>query len=170
MGARLTIKPHLSLDEIRGYYLTSRDVVEQTRWQTILLLSEGVWSEEVAGITGYCVSWVRAVAKRYNEEGPESMQDGRHNNPGAVGMLDATLRNELAAAVEQQHPEEGGVWSGPKVAAWMSRRLGRKVHPQRGWEYMRRIGFTPQRPRPKHPQGDPELQASFQEGAAGPLR
>ena len=169
MGARLKIKPHLTQDEIRGYYLTSCDVVEQTRWQTILLLSEGVPSEEVASVTGYCVPWVRALARRYNHEGPGAMQDGRRDNPGAAAMLDASLRTELAAAVEQP-PEEGGVWSGPKVASWMSRRLGRKVHPQRGWEYMRRMDFTPQRPRPKHPQGNPELQASFQEGAAGPLR
>ena len=78
-------------------------------------------------------------------------------------------REDLVAALEQL-PEEGGVWSGPKVAAWMSRRLGKPVHAQRGWEYMRRVDFTPQRPRPKHPDGDPAAQESFPSGAAGPLR
>ncbi len=168
MGARLQLETHLTPDEIRGYYLTSTDVVEQLRWQVILLLAEGVRSEEVARITGYCTPWVRALARRYNQEGPAAMRDGRHDNPGAVGLLDAPLREELAAAVEQA-PEEGGVWSGPKVAAWMQRRLGRKVHPQRGWEYLRRVDLTPQRPRPKHPDGDPAAQESFQAGAAGPL-
>jgi hypothetical protein len=32
-------------------------------------------------------------------------------------------------------PEDGGCWTGPKVALWMARRLGvERVHPQRGWE------------------------------------
>jgi len=168
MGARLQLKPHLTEDEIRGYYLTSTDVVEQPRWQAILLLAEGVPSEEVARITGYCTPWVRALARRYNQEGPAAMRDGRHDNPGAAGLLDAPLREALTAAVEQA-PDEGGVWSGRKVAAWMEQRLGRKVHPQRGWEYLRRVDMTPQRPRPKHPGGDPAAQESFQAGAAGPL-
>jgi transposase len=168
MGVRLQLKPHLTEDEIRGYYLTSTDVVEQTRWQAILLLAEGAPSEEVARITGYCTPWVRTLARRYNQEGPAAMHDGRHDNPGAAGLLDASLREALATAMKQT-PGAGGLWSGPKVAAWMEQRLGRKVHPQRGWEYLRRADMTPQRPRPKHPGGDPAAQESFQAGAASPL-
>jgi transposase len=168
MGARLKLQGDLTLDEIRGYYLTSTDVVERVRWQVILLLAEGVPSEEVARISGYCTRWVRTLARRYNAEGAAAMRDGRHDNPGATGLLDGPLRKELAVVVDQP-PADGGVWSGPKVAAWMEERLGRKVHPQRGWEYMRRVDMTPQRPRPKHPEGDPAAQESFQAGAAGPL-
>lgn len=169
MGARLKIQPHLTADEIRGYFLTSSDPVEQARWQMILLLSEGVSTSEVARITGYCVPWVRQIAKRFNQSGADAMRDRRHDNPGAAGLVDEPTKAELAAALEQP-PEEGGLWSGPKAAAWMARRLGRPVHPQRGWEYLRRLDWTPQRPRPKHPQGDPSTQNSFQAGAAGPLR
>lgn len=165
MGARLKIEPHLTQDEIRGYFLTSEDGVEQTRWQVILLLSEGVKSEEVARIVGYCVPWVREIAVRYNREGAAAMRDGRHENPGAAPLLEAALQQELAVAIEQP-PEVGGMWSGPRVAGWMERRLGRKVHVQRGWDYLRRLGFTPQRPRPKHPEGDPAAQESFPAGAA----
>lgn len=165
MGARLKVQPHLTQDEIRGYFLTSEDVVEQSRWQVILLLSEGVKSEEVAQTVGFCVPWVRRIARRYNREGAAAMRDGRHENPGAEPLLGESLRQELAAAVEQP-PAEGGLWSGPRVAAWMERRLGQKVHAQRGWDYMRRLGFTPQRPRPKHPEGDPAAQESFPSGAA----
>lgn len=166
MGARLQIEPHLSLDELRGFYLTSEDVVEQTRWQAVLLLAEGVPSQEVARITGYCVPWVRQIAGRYNREGAAGMRDGRHENPGAAPMLGKELQQELSTVMEQP-PEEGGVWSGPKVAAWMSRKLGRRVHDQRGWEYIRRLDLTPQRPRPKHPEGDPAAQESFPSRAAG---
>ena len=168
MGARLQLEPHYSQDELRGFYLTSQDVVEQTRWQVILLLSEGVRSQEVARITGYCVAWVRTLAARYNRDGAAAMRDGRHDNRGGTPLLEESHRDELSAALEQI-PEEGGVWSGPKVAAWMSRRLGHPVHPQRGWEYLRRLGFTSQRPRPKHPDGDPAAQESFPPRAARTL-
>jgi hypothetical protein len=43
----------------------------------------------------------------------------------------------LAAVAERVKtpPDDGGLWSGPKVAAWMAEFLGReKVHAQRGWE------------------------------------
>ena len=106
MGARLKIEPHLTQDEIRGYFLTSEDGVEQTRWQVILLLSEGVKSEEVARIVGFCVPWVREIAVRYNREGAAAMRDGRHENPGAAPLLAAALQQELAAAIEQ--PPRGG--------------------------------------------------------------
>src|SRR5215217_8677742 len=58
-------------------------------------------------------------------------------------------------------PEDGGLWSGPKVAAWMARRLGlAKVHPQRGWEALKRIKWSVQAPRPRHARAaTPEEQA-----------
>jgi hypothetical protein len=51
-------------------------------------------------------------------------------------------------------------------ARWMSQRLGREVSRVRGWEALRRLGYSPQKPRPAHDQADPEAQAAFQGGAA----
>lgn len=45
----------------------------------------------------------------------------------------------------------GGLWTCRKVAAWMAGALGRPVAEVRGWEWMRRLGVTPQRPRPNVP-------------------
>ena len=48
-------------------------------------------------------------------------------------------------------PEDGGVWSCGKVAAFLAAELGlASVAPQRGWEALRAIGWTIQRPRPRH--------------------
>ncbi len=47
------------------------------------------------------------------------------------------------------------LWSGHKAAAWMARHLGLAgVHPQRGWDALRRIGWSIQAPRLRHPRGD----------------
>ena len=56
-----------------------------------------------------------------------------------------------------------------QVAAWMSRRLGRKVWPQRGWDYLRKLEHSLQMPRPKHAKAaSAEEQDAFKKlGAAG---
>ena len=64
-------------------------------------------------------------------------------------------------------PDDGGLWSGPKVAAWMARHLGlARVHPQRGWEALKRIEWSLQAPRPRHPRAaTPEQRAAFKGGS-----
>jgi transposase len=54
------------------------------------------------------------------------------------------------------------------VAMWMSQTLGRPVSTQRGWEWMRRLGFTLQRPRPRETRANPEAQAAFKKGDSAP--
>jgi ferritin len=46
------------------------------------------------------------------------------------------------------------MWSGPKAARWIEQRNGlEKVHVQRGFEYLRKVGYTPQVPRPANAKG-----------------
>ena len=47
-------------------------------------------------------------------------------------------------------PEEGGLWSGPKVAAWIAAKTAKRTHPQLGWVYLHRLGMSGQVPRRKH--------------------
>ena len=46
----------------------------------------------------------------------------------------------------------GGCWSGPKVAAWITKHPGRKTYAQRGGVYLRRLGWALQVPRRRHAQ------------------
>jgi len=44
--------------------------------------------------------------------------------------------------------------SGPKVALWIAQRNAlEKVHVQRGFEYLRKVGMSPQVPRPSNAKG-----------------
>ena len=71
-------------------------------------------------------------------------------------------REELRQAMTRE-PAEGGLWNGPKVAAWIGRKLGRDdIPPRRGWVYLKRLGYTLQRPRPAHAdRASAEEQAAF---------
>jgi transposase len=49
-------------------------------------------------------------------------------------------------------PPDGGRWTSGKVARWMAAELGlEKLAPQRGWEALKAIGWSIQKPRPRNP-------------------
>ncbi len=51
------------------------------------------------------------------------------------------------------------------MARWIEERVGRKVWPQRGWVYLRDLGMTLQRPRPRHVKADPGAQDAFKKNS-----
>ena len=99
----------------------------------------------MAAATGYGQRWITEIVRRYNAEGTGGLGDQRANNTGARPLLsqedELTLQEALA-----EPPADGGLWSGPKVAAWMTARLGRKIWPQRGWDYLQKLGYSSQMP------------------------
>lgn len=167
MGARLQIKPHLSAEAVEARYRAAKSALERTHWQVIRLFLAGEHSEEIARIVGYSIVWVRVLAERYNAHGPEALLDGRRRNPGAAPLLDEAGLEALRQAL-QSPPQEGGAWTGGKVARWMERRLGRTLDDRRGTEALHRVGWTPQKPRPRHQEADAVEQARFQGGNAPP--
>ena len=164
---RLHIPPHLPVDELEQRYRRATDAVARRQWQMVGRLAGGRPTAEVARVTGYSVNWVREVARRYREEGPAGIGDRRHANPGAAPLLDAAQQAALRQALAGPAPG-GALWTCRGVAAWMSETLGRPVSEQRGWEWMRRLGFTPQRPRPRETRADPEAQEWFKKGGSPP--
>lgn len=164
------IPAHLPVTELERRYRAAHDPVARSHWQIIWLLARGAGTAVVARSTGYSIRWIRQVAKRYREGGPEALGDHRHTNPGRADrkLLTPAVGAELRAALAGPAPD-GGRWTGPKVAQWLSDRLGRPIHPQRGWEALRALGFTRQRqrPRPHAARADPAAQDAFKKGGSG---
>ena len=158
---------HLPVEELEARYRAARDVMEARHTQAIWLLAQGRSFVEVAEVLAFVPRWVEELAARYNAFGPEALGDRRRRNGKAASLL---TEDVLAALAERATapPEDGGVWTGPKVAAWMARRLGlAKVHPQRGWEALKRIEWSIQAPRPRNPRAaTPEQRAAFKRGSA----
>lgn len=162
MPTRLQLAEHLRTEELEERYRAATRSTEAKRLQVIWLLSKGWHTEDIAEAVGYTVIWVRKLAGRYNEGGPEAMLDGRRSNPGQERLLDEEGCAALLHALQREIPPGGGQWNGPKVATWMSRRLGRTLDPARGWEYLRYLDYTPQRPRPQHEKAaDREAQEEY---------
>ena len=77
-------------------------------------------------------------------------------------LLDEEGQAELREALLKGSPPGGGMWSGPKVALWIAKRNGsEKVHVQRGFEYLRKVGMSPQVPRPSNARAEPSEREAF---------
>jgi transposase len=156
---------HLSPAELGQRYRAAGDAIERSHLQIVWLLSQGHSEREVARVTGYGRRWVAEVMRRYNEGGPDGLGDRRRRNIGAGPLLGTENEAALRAALSTP-PADGGLWTGPKVAAWMATRLGRKVWPQRGWDYLRKLGYSAQVPRPRHAKAaGPEEQAAYKKSS-----
>jgi hypothetical protein len=58
-------------------------------------------------------------------------------------------------------PDDGGLWTGPKIARWLARFHGVKaVHDQRGWDALIAVDYSIQQPRPRHPEAASEADRS----------
>jgi transposase len=132
MSKRLSIKDHLSVEELEARYRASKDPVERSHYQIICLLAQGRPSEEVASITGYSRSRIYELVWGYNRAGVASLGDKRHEHPGTEPLLSTEQQEQLRAQLQ----EKGKKWSGAKVAIAMAEMLGRPVSRQRGWEYL----------------------------------
>ncbi len=160
MPKRIILQPHLGPAELEARYRQAKDPVERSHLQIVWLLARGKPTRVVAEHTGYSPLWIQQIARRYNADGPAGLGDRRKRNPGAAPLLDEGQRRELWAALHGPAPG-GGLWTGRKVADWIAAQIGRPVRFQRGWEYLCTLGFSPQRPRPRHAKADPTAQAAF---------
>lgn len=165
MARRTKLEPHLSPEELKQRFQAATVRAERNHFQALWLISQGHTQAATARIVGYSERWVHQLVKRYNADGVGSLRDRRHEHAGAARALDKAGEDELSAAL-QARPADGGIWTSGKTAAWMSGRLGRKVSTTSGWRTLRRLGYTPQRPRPRHKLSDPEAQEAFKEAPA----
>lgn len=153
MPKRIVIEPHLSSEELYQRYRNAQETKEKSHYQIIWLLKQGKTTKEVSESTGYSKNWIYELVWGYNRLGPDSLGDKRKLNLGGKPMLDDEQQAILWQAL-QEPPPDGGLWTGPKVAAWMSQLLGKKVFPQRGWEYLKSLEYVRRRPRPAHVESD----------------
>lgn len=169
MPRRIVITPHLPVAELGQRYRRAGDPVASRHWQIVWLLAQGWTGQQVAASTGFSTRWIGQVAQRYNAAGAAGLGDHRHQNPGSARVLSAAQEAQLAQALEGPAPD-GGMWTGPKVAAWIHQTTGRAVSTHLGWVSLRRAGFTPRRPRPRHAAADAAAQAAFPKPSRPPSR
>src|SRR5215203_5210229 len=160
--AMARVAGHLSVEDLEAGFRSACDPTAMRHFQVIWLLARGHTIADVAAVTSFGPRWIEQLLARYNAHGPEALGDLRRRN----GSAPSVLRPELLARLPERlatPPSDGGLWTGPKVAAWMAGERGRAaVLPQRGWEALKAINWSVQKPRPRHPAAaTPEERETF---------
>ena len=162
------IKSHLSTAELEGRYETAADPISKSHFHGLWLLSKGLEIEEVAELLSFSTRWVYELVRRYNEGGPDCLGDQRVNNGAEARILTAAALAALKERIKTP-PDDGGLWTGPKVARWLAKFHGLKsVHDQRGWDALVGMEYSIQKPRPRHPEAATEKdRAKLKKTSAG---
>lgn len=163
MGRKLQIKSHYSVADLKARYRACCDPVEARRWQLIWLVTEGKTLTAAAEAIAFNYDYARDIVRSYNTDGADGLRnrrkDSRSSSPKALLTIEQC--EELDQRL-QTPPADGGVWSGPKVAQVIAEMTGREhVWPQRGWEYLKLLGYSCQSPRPRHDKADKAAQLAF---------
>lgn len=163
MPRKLQVRAHFTLEELKTRYRKNQDPVESRRWHLIWLVSDDTTLTDAAKVVGLNYDYARDIIRAYNREGAEGLRNRRRDRkPGLHRALLNTGQKEALAQRLDSPPDDGGVWSGPKVALEIARMTGRKkVWPQRGWDYLKLLGFSCQQPRPRHVKGSIVEQEAF---------
>lgn len=57
--------------------------------------------------------------------------------------------------------DDGGLWNGRAFADWIAQLTGKRIHRQRGWEYLRQMNFRQLVPRAQHDEAEIEQQQEW---------
>lgn len=154
-----------SVEDLKKAYLSCKSAVESRRIQAIWLLRQGKHRAEVREITGFHNGPLVEIIKRYNAGGLAGLVDRRLGHSGRKALLSDEEMLHLAQCIRKDY-RQGIYWNGPKVVTWINEELGKHVHQQRAYEYLKAIGMSLQRPRPRHAKADPEAQQRFEKNAS----
>jgi transposase len=156
------VADHLSIAELEERFRTAKDPILARHAQVIWLLAQGHTTAQVSRVTSFVPRWIGQLLARFNAEGIPALGDLRRHNGRAASVLKPDLLERLRVRLADP-PPDGGLWTSRKVGQWLAGELGLEaVSSQRGWEALQRIGWSIQKPRPRHAKAaTPEQEAAF---------
>lgn len=168
MPSPITLKKHLTAEELYRRYRKCQQAREKLRWRALYLIAQGGIANQVAKRVGRSSGWITNLARRYNKLGATGVADQRGAVKGGVKpTLNAKQALALQAALRGPAPD-GGLWTATKVAAWIKQKTGKAVHATTAWRAMKAAGFTLQVPRPRQRQAASAAeQAAFKKSSSG---
>src|SRR6266480_2487868 len=114
-----TMNAQLSSVELEARYKAAADTISKSHFHALWLLSSGYEVEEVAELLSFSARWVRELIRRYNEGGPQTLDDQRVHNGTKPTILTPAALAGLKERIKTS-PDDGGLWTGPKIARWLA--------------------------------------------------
>ena len=152
--------PHHTTTELGNRYRRATRAVERSRWHILWLRSRSLPIGQIIEMTGYGRSTISALIRAYNQKGEAAVRDDRQDNGSNPALSEAQQQHLLQAL--STPPLEGGFWSGSAVCRYVLKEFGIEISRVCACSYFKRLGYSLQKPRPKHLQSaSPEEQDAF---------
>jgi transposase len=146
----------------------SNDVLEALRLRAIHARQLGYAVVDIAAILNVREETVSRWCSRYEQGGQEALPGDRTGRPvGSGRRLNREQEQSLQQIIESKTPQEMGIasalWTRQAVRELISQQCGLRLPIRTVGEYLRRWGFTPQKPVRKAYKQDPEAVAEWLE-------
>jgi transposase len=146
----------------------SNDVLEALRLRAVHARQSGYAVVEIAAILGVRQETVSRWCSRYDRGGQEALPGARTGRPiGSGRLLTGEQERSIQQAIESETPQEleipAALWTRQAVRELIRQRVGIRVPIRTVGEYLRRWGYTPQKPVRKAYKQDPEAVAEWLE-------
>jgi transposase len=146
----------------------SNDVLEALRVRAVHARQLGYTVADIAAILGVREETVSRWCSQYHRGGREALPGDRTGRPiGSGRRLTADQEQGIQQAIESQTPPQVGItsalWTRQAVRELIAQRFGIRLPIRTVGEYLRRWGFTPQKPVRKAYKQDPEAVAEWLE-------
>jgi transposase len=130
-------------------YRDEKGVKPKLRILCAIHRKEGKSLDDIADFTDMKRRTVHETLRRFIERGIDA-KDSKPKS-GRPAKLSATQRQELIMALEQGPPyNRTGLWSTKEVAELIRKEYGVKYTNAHVWDLLTTVGFSLQRPRPRH--------------------
>jgi transposase len=164
-GRGLPIRVDLSPAALRRLAWREPDRAAGRRMLAIANALEGMSRAEAARLAGMERQALRDAVVRYNAEGIAGLHNRRA--PARPGKLSAAELAELAQIILRgPDPETNGLsaWTLPELCRVIEQRFNKRLHPASLSRVVRRMGFSRQKARQRHPRSDRAAQEAFKKG------
>ena len=123
----------------------------ERRRQVIRAYQRGVNRHRIAQQVGLSYTAVRMIVRRYEEQGARGLAIGQRGRPASSGRsLSAEQEEQIQRLISDKRPEQlkldFALWTRAAVMLLVERECAIKLHVRSVGKYLKRWGFTPQKP------------------------
>ncbi len=159
---------HLSsygMSKLDGRHL-SIETQNYLRQQAIRLRQQGKPVGEIADYLGVNRSVIGKWWRQYNAQGEEALvQQRRGRQPGSGQRLSEAQQEQLRYSIQTGHPEDYGIesalWTRRAVQSLMAKQCDIQMPVRTVGDYLKRWGYSPQRPLKRAYEQDPDAVAQW---------
>jgi transposase len=159
----MNIVAHDPLDRLQEAAKGHRNTRPWPRVQAILLAKQGDTAARIARALGVSRRAVQAWVAAYNRAGLEALPDRPH--PGRAPILRRDQEARFRERIEAPPRPGDGVCElrGADIRRILEQEFAARYPLDGVSKLLHRLGSSDRRPRPRHPEADPEAQAFFKE-------